>query len=196
MHSHCHVNAAILPQALDLKAYKWVYFCLRRFEPSCDLTLTDGRGFRAWELNRSPITGCKVIAVQGQVSGFTANPSSSSGTGKLGEKIVSPVELAISDHARWFLFLLSYCYDFFYLGDSFVPSRHSHHQYKKPTLHPVGFFSPTPACLRGFVRILVDSGVPLNSHNSLIFSLFAPLFSLPLAVMQIRSPQVLFFKMI
>ena len=160
----------------------------------CAFGRIDGRGFDSvWEPIRRPITGYKVIVVQGQVSGFTANPSSSSGTGKSGEKIVSLVELARSDHARLLLCLLSYCYDDFDLGDCFVPSRHSLHQYKKPTLYPVGFFSTTPACLRGFVRILADFEVSRNSTNSLNFSLFAPLFSLPIPVMQIRSPQVLFF---
>ena len=155
MHAHCHVNAAILPQALDLKAYKWVYFCLRRFEPSCDLTLTDGRGFDpVLEPNGSPITGCKVIAIQGQVSGFTANPSSSSGTGKSGEKIVSLVELARSDHARLLLCLLSYCYDDIDLGDCFVPSRRSLHQYKKTNPLSGWFFFDYS---RVFTRIRADS---------------------------------------
>ncbi len=47
--------------------------------------------------------------------------------------------------------------------------------------------------LRGFMRILtdfVDSGNPTNSLN---FSLFAPLFSPPLPVLQERSPQVHIF---
>jgi hypothetical protein len=31
-----------------------------------------------------------------------------------------------------------------------------HHHIEKPTGSPVGFFSPTPACLRGFPRVLAD----------------------------------------
>jgi hypothetical protein len=47
-----------------------------------------------WEPNRRPKIGFEVVAVEHQVSGFTANPSPSSGAGKSGEKIVSLVGLA------------------------------------------------------------------------------------------------------
>ncbi|SFF29581.1 hypothetical protein SAMN05428977_11142 [Nitrosomonas sp. Nm166] len=47
--------------------------------------------------------------------------------------------------------------------------------------------------LRGFMRILADFEVSRNTINSLIFSLFAPLFSPTLPVMQARSPQVFIF---
>ena len=47
--------------------------------------------FPFWEPNRRPKTGFEVVAVRCQVSGFTANPSPSSGAGKSVEKIVSLV---------------------------------------------------------------------------------------------------------
>ncbi len=50
--------------------------------------------FPFWEPNRRPKTGFEVVAARRQVSGFTANPSSSSGAGKSGEKIVSLVGLS------------------------------------------------------------------------------------------------------
>ena len=49
--------------------------------------------FPFWEPNRRPKTGFEVVAEKRQVSGFTANPSPSSGAGKSGEKIVSLVGL-------------------------------------------------------------------------------------------------------
>jgi|GEM_PF-5792088 len=45
--------------------------------------------FPFWEPNRRPKTGFEVVAAQRQVSGFTANPSPSSGAEKSGEKIAS-----------------------------------------------------------------------------------------------------------
>ena len=56
--------------------------------------------FPFWEPNRRPKTGFEVVAVQRQVSGFTANPSPSSGAGKSGENIVSLVRLSGSCCAR------------------------------------------------------------------------------------------------
>ena len=56
--------------------------------------------FRVWELNRRPKTGFELVAAQRQVSGFTANPSPSSGSGKSGEKFVSLVGLAGSGCMR------------------------------------------------------------------------------------------------
>jgi len=52
------------------------------------------------QLNRRPKTGFEVVAVRRQVSGFTANPSLSSGAGKSGEKIVSLVGLEGSGGVR------------------------------------------------------------------------------------------------
>ena len=56
--------------------------------------------FPFWELNRRPKTGFEVVAEKPQVSGFTANPSPSSGAGKSGEKIVSLVGLLGSGCVR------------------------------------------------------------------------------------------------
>lgn len=56
--------------------------------------------FPVWEPNRRPKTGFEVVAVQRQVSGFTANPLPSSGAGKSGEKFVSLVGLLGSDCVR------------------------------------------------------------------------------------------------
>jgi len=56
--------------------------------------------FPFWELNRRPKTGFEVVAEKREVSGFTANPSPSSGAGKSGEKIVSLVGLSGSGCAR------------------------------------------------------------------------------------------------
>ena len=48
---------------------------------------------------------------------------------------------------------------------------------KRPTTYPVGLFLPTPACLRGFVRILADfhflHSVTFCSQFSLSLSLLA-----------------------
>jgi hypothetical protein len=38
---------------------------------------------------------------------------------------------------------------------AFLPST-IRHQHQRPTLHPVGFFSFTHTCLRGFIRFLAD----------------------------------------
>jgi len=46
--------------------------------------------FPILEPNRRPKTGCEVVAAQGQVSGFTANPSPSSGAGKWLCEMTSP----------------------------------------------------------------------------------------------------------
>ena len=56
--------------------------------------------FPFWEPNRRPKIGCEVVTAQRQVSGFTANPSPSSGAGKSGEKIVSLVGLVGNACAR------------------------------------------------------------------------------------------------
>ncbi len=56
--------------------------------------------FPFWEPNRRPKTGFEVVAARRQVSGFTANPSPSSGAGKSGEKIISLVGLSGSGCAR------------------------------------------------------------------------------------------------
>jgi len=56
--------------------------------------------FLFWEPNRHPKTGFEVVAEKREVSGFTANPSPSSGAGKSGEKIVSLVELSGSGCGR------------------------------------------------------------------------------------------------
>jgi hypothetical protein len=56
--------------------------------------------FPFWEPNRRPKTGFEVVASRRQVSGFTANPSPSSGAGKSGEKIVSLVGLSGSGCVR------------------------------------------------------------------------------------------------
>ena len=56
--------------------------------------------FPFWELNRRPKAGFEVVAEKHQVSGFTANPSPSSGAGKSGEKIVSLVGLSGNGCAR------------------------------------------------------------------------------------------------
>ena len=67
------------------------------------------------------------------------------------------------------------------------------HQHQRPTFHPVSFFVPTPTCLRGFLRILADFVVSRDFPNSLIFSLFAPLFTLPIPAMHVRSSQIFIF---
>jgi hypothetical protein len=41
-------------------------------------------------------------------------------------------------------------------ASEFEPGSALHHHIEKPTGSPVGFFSPTPACLRGFPRVLAD----------------------------------------
>lgn len=55
------------------------------------------------------------------------------------------------------------------------------------------FFSPTLVCLLGFMRSHADFDVSRNPTNSLIFSLFAQLFSPPLPAIRERSPQVRIF---
>jgi hypothetical protein len=56
--------------------------------------------FPFWEPNRRPKTGFEVVAEKRRASGFTANPSPSSGAGKSGENIVSLVRLSGSCCAR------------------------------------------------------------------------------------------------
>jgi len=73
-----------------------------------------------WEPNRRPKTGFEVVAVERQVSGFTANPSPSSGVGKSGEKIVSLVGLSGNGCARWLRCLLSRSYEERGLWDCFA----------------------------------------------------------------------------
>lgn len=69
------------------------------------------------------------------------------------------------------------------------------HHHQRPTLHPVGFFVPTLACLRGFMRIIADFEVSRNPANSLTFSLFAPLFSPSLGChASVKSTSLYFFN--
>ena len=67
--------------------------------------------FPFWEPNRRPKTGFEVVAARRQVSGFTANPSPSSGIGKSGKKFVSLVVLAGNGCARRLRRLLSRRYE-------------------------------------------------------------------------------------
>ena len=56
--------------------------------------------FPFWEPNRRPKAGFEVVAARRQVSGFTENPSPSSGAGKSGEKIIPLVGLSGNGCAR------------------------------------------------------------------------------------------------
>ncbi|MFZ4481099.1 MAG: hypothetical protein ACOYNZ_14530, partial [Rhodoferax sp.] len=51
------------------------------------------------------------------------------------------------------------------------------HHTQNPTLHPVGFFLPTPAYSLGFPRVLADFDVFAEAKNSAVFALSGPIVS-------------------
>jgi hypothetical protein len=57
------------------------------------------------------------------------------------------------------------------LARGFEPRSALHHQYLKSQPSPVGFFLPTTACLRGFLRVLADCGERHFCHHPARFTL-------------------------